>query len=143
MLKYILLASIFIVVVSASNRERLWNDTAFLRQPYYRSVARSGVADLAQLLERDVARGQLLPTRLTFPDYLQKHGLTGDRVTDPWGTPYYLEAEFATVRVASAGRDGVEGTEDDIFSERVETGVVPLIEEDSDSGSAPAAAVNP
>ena len=39
---------------------------------------------------------------------------------DPWGNPYQLEPDGRQIRVRSFGRDGAEGTEDDIVYPRLE-----------------------
>ncbi len=109
-----------VIALSAPQRERLVQDTAFIREPYYRWTARNRVDEIAQRLKNDAERGEALPGRLTFRQYLERTEQDPARVLDPWGRPYFLRAEAFAVRVGSMGRDGREGTEDDILSGLVE-----------------------
>lgn len=84
--------------------------------PVHEWSARSNVAEIARLLETEAARGRELPDSEGLATFLttRRAGFNPDR--DPWGTPYFLRQEFYVQRVASAGRDRVPGTDDDVVS---------------------------
>ncbi|CAN5443662.1 hypothetical protein BH24GEM3_BH24GEM3_08640 [soil metagenome] len=105
-----------VLAISGPQRERLIRDTAFIREPYYRWTAKNRVEEIAQRLQNTADRGGALPGRLSFRQYLERTEQDSARTRDPWGNPYYLKAEAFAVRVGSMGRDGKEGTEDDIIS---------------------------
>ncbi|CAN5230466.1 hypothetical protein BH24GEM2_BH24GEM2_18550 [soil metagenome] len=105
-----------VVAISGPQRERLIQDTAFVREPYYRWTAKNRVEEIAQRLQNTADRGGALPGRLSFRQYLARTEQDSARTLDPWGNPYYLKAEAFAIRVGSMGRDGKEGTEDDIIS---------------------------
>ncbi len=135
MLKYLVLAFILLLAISATQRERIYNDTYFLREPFYKRSAASQVEEIARILEAEVAQGGDLPTRLTFPEFLQAKFPDPEKTVDPWGTPYYIQNELYAARVGSAGPDRQVGTEDDIRSRLVQ-GRLPGAAEGADTSHA-------
>lgn len=123
-MRWFLAVVVFIVLIlagSAPQRERLIQDTGFIREPYYRWTAKNRVEEIANRLQNHADGGGTLPGRLSFRQYLQQTEQDPARVLDPWGNPYFLRAEAFAIRVGSMGRDGREGTADDILSGLVAT----------------------
>lgn len=76
---------------------------------------------MANQLDVRLGRGEDLPAPTVFPSWIRRD-YTGPE-TDPWGNPWYVSSNRRTYTVGSAGPDGEQGTDDDIFVTRSLEGV--------------------
>lgn len=95
------------------DRARPHIDTALT--PVYKWDAKNRVNEIYRVLLRERATGGLVPSPRDFEKFLtQRQG--PDAALDPWGQPFFLEANKRALRVGSSGPDRARGTADDIHS---------------------------
>lgn len=117
----ILVLAVAAVLLTPSLRERARPQIEWALTPVYRWETRNRVNDIHRVLIRERATGGQLPRPRDFPAFLEQREGAGAAL-DPWGEPFFLEADRTTFRVGSAGQDRTRGTDDDIFSKAVEAG---------------------
>lgn len=118
------------VAVNPSLRERIkpyvWPyaepHVRLVLDPVYEWSARSRVQEIARWMEAELSRGGSLPAddRL-LGEQLRARYYGADGALDPWGGPLFLLRGGDGARIASAGRDRVRGTSDDILSSPLPT----------------------
>lgn len=69
----------------------------------------------------DQVAGGDVPSQYELGDFLRanmvtKPGIERDPANDTWGNPYRIESGDTWFRLASAGPDGLHGTDDDLYS---------------------------
>lgn len=84
--------------------------------PVFEWSTRSRVAEVARRLGADLVDRRPLPSAAEFPAYLEAIYRNASGSRDSWGTVLYLRRSADGSRVASAGRDRVPYTGDDILS---------------------------
>ena len=117
----ILVLAVAAVLLTPSLRERARPQIEWALTPVYRWETRNRVNDIHRVLVRERATGGQIPRPRDFPVFLEQREGAGASI-DPWGEPFFLEADRTTFRVGSAGQDRARGTRDDIFSKTVEAG---------------------
>lgn len=90
-----------------------------LLAPAYEWTARARAAEIARAIETRVAAGHPSPTAVVLSEFIARHYGHEAAAFDPWGNPYFLTADAFSLQVASAGRDGVPETPDDLLSQRI------------------------
>ena len=113
----VLLGLLLVVVISPPLRARAEPHVRPALNPIYEWSTRNRVTELYKDLESEKSLGRSLPTPRNFIKFMQERDPGGGGIMDPWGNAYFLEATRKTYRVGSAGRDGLPGTLDDIYSE--------------------------
>jgi hypothetical protein len=111
----VLLLAIVLVIVSRPLREKVEPHVQFALNPIYSWSAKNRVAELEKLLEDQKSLSRPLPAPRDFLHFIQDQDPGGGGV-DPWGNPYYMLATRTTFQVGSNGKDGQQGTDDDILS---------------------------
>lgn len=84
--------------------------------PFYEWSVRHRLGEISRALQERRARGAEHPNTGELSQFLQSFYRDDTAHLDPWGMPFYITADGPTVRVSSAGRDGMIGTFDDVFS---------------------------
>ena len=111
----VLLLAIVVVIVSRPLREKVEPHVQFALDPIYGWSAKNRVGELEKLIEDQKSMGRPRPGPRDFLQFIQQMDPTGGGV-DPWGNPYYLITTRTTFQVGSNGKDGQQGTDDDILS---------------------------
>lgn len=84
--------------------------------PFYEWSVRHRLGEISRALQERRARGFQHPNSGELSGFLQDFYRDPAAHMDPWGMPFYMSQDGQSVRVVSAGRDGVFGSLDDVHS---------------------------
>lgn len=107
-------AALAVAMAVPTTRDRIVDQLRPIKDRVGASLVPRRVNAMADQLDVRLGRGEGLPER--FDGWLRRD-YTGSEF-DPWDNVYYLQTSRRSYRVGSAGPDGVQGSEDDIFEER-------------------------
>jgi hypothetical protein len=115
--KIITLAAVALAIACAipSTRARIVDQLRPIKDKVASSLVPRRVDAMADQLDVRLGRGEGLPEG--FEGWLRRD-YTGSEL-DPWDRLYYLTSNRRSYRVGSMGPDGVQGSEDDIYEERM------------------------
>ena len=105
---------------SSDVRARIRPHVQWLLDPVYEWSVGPKVNDIAREIETAGPTGVPIPTSdKELSEFLRGQYHQEEAELDPWGVPYFLTREANSVRIASAGRDRVPHSADDIASEPI------------------------
>lgn len=114
----LLLVGLGVALIIPDSRAVILERAAPLANPAYKWMASQEMSQIVDDLETRQGTGDGLPVqRGAFEEWLRSRYRDERFHTDPWGTPYGLQAQGRQFQVVSAGPDQVFGTDDDIFRE--------------------------
>jgi hypothetical protein len=116
MFRLLIFCALISAVASPAVRERIRPYMDPILDPTYEWSVRSRVSEIARKIETERAAGRPVPAPGSIESFVSRHYRQKDGALDPWGTPFHLVRTSGGMRVASAGRDHLINTGDDVFS---------------------------
>ena len=114
--RFIFVLFVFALAINPGLRARVAPHVQWILDPVYERQVRSQVSEIGRTLEAEYSAGRPLATAAALSDFLRAHYRRDDAALDPWSVPFFIARDTWTIRVASAGRDQLPFTADDIAS---------------------------
>jgi len=115
----VLIVLLAFVVVNPTARERAVPYIQPVLDPVHEWSTRSRLSEYVRLIREDETVGRGVRSNQDLAELLRREYPHRDATVDPWGNPYFIHPVRGGFTVASAGRDGVPGTERDMHSDTI------------------------